>query len=735
MNNNEDAVVAALTATTSEPKSNAQTQDNQQGKCSSKLPEIEIPYYTSIKDTQPHSKVTLAGLIEKVKNPSIGDKQNAAALTPYSANGKQKQDAIKAQYHAIVVDHDDDDLTKEQVCAKYDSFNINYIAFTTSSHLQEKDGKTANRWKVVIPLAAPINQEIFSAVSLGITLLMKADLAQVRVQQVFYAPNKLSGQAPYDYIMQLDSTLLNISDRNSELVKAALQAFQKYERSKDVEAKTSKAKPRNVIKSHSSIIDLVNDAYDLESVILAAGYKPQGKKYLSPFSSSGLAGVVISEQKLYSHHGVSDPLSSLNHDGHALDTFDVLCCLHHSGDFSAAIKHYANELDGDGQKQRQKEYAEAKEEVKAPPEPIKLKGGVSPLPFDFKSFALNGNSKEMRQQMLEDKFVLNGIAILGQGTALYSKPNSGKTLLTIHLVCEGIKSGELNADDVFYVNADDNFKGLVTKLEIAERYGFNMVAPGYSDFNVNEFAGYMDAMIKGDQCQGKVIILDTLKKFTNIMDKKVSSDFGKVMRGFVSKGGTMILLAHTNKNRDNDGKVVFSGTSDIVDDVDCAYTIDASEGSDGLYKTVVFENIKSRGDVEQDIAFKYLNKVTIADGGYLALLDSVSRVSEQQAQLAKSQVKVQEILDKNAPTIEAIREALEGGEMPKTELIEAAHQLSGVSKERVTKALNAHTGKDWAKGHRWSKRKGEKHSYFYRLITDYSRGNEALSYQEVKYGG
>ena len=33
------------------------------------------------------------------------------------------------------------------------------------------------------------------------------------------------------------------------------------------------------------------------------------------------------------------------------------------------------------------------------------------------------------------------------------------------------------------------------------------------------------------------------------------------------------MLAHTNKNRDSAGKVVFGGTSDIVDDVDCAFTL------------------------------------------------------------------------------------------------------------------------------------------------------------------
>jgi hypothetical protein len=718
--NNQKKPLAAATAK-GVPKSNAQTQDKQPRNYKPKG--FNFPFYKTMEDAEADNLLNLESLINLVKSPSVGPKNKSAALTPYLAKHKRKQDAMNAFFHAIVVDHDDDDLTKEQLQAKYDPFNVNYVAYTTSSHQHDKKGVVGNRWKVIIPLAELVTQVEFSKFSLGITLLMKADIAQARMQQVFYAPNRLSEQAPYDYILQLDKELFDTKDPTSKLIREATEYFD--ERNRQIEAEATKAavKKRPENTPNNSIIQLVNDAYDIEEVIIELGYKKQGKKYLSPYSNSGMAGVIILEDKLYSHHGESDPLSSLNHDGHALDAFDVLCHLNHSGSVSEAVRHYANELDQDGQKQRQKEYAEANAQTKAPSEPTILKGGVTPLPFNFKSFALNGNSTEMRQQMLEDKYVLNGIAILGQATALYAKPNSGKTLLTIHLVCEGIKSGELDPYDVFYVNADDNFKGLVTKLEIAEKYGFNMVAPGYKEFSVNEFAEYMIAMVKSDQCRGKVIILDTLKKFTNIMDKKASSDFGKVMRGFVSKGGTMILLAHTNKNRDNDGKVVYSGTSDIVDDVDCAYTIDISEGSDGLYTTVVFENIKSRGDVQQNIVFKYYNKVTIEDGGYLALLDSVSKVSDEQALLAKNQIIIQEMLNKNANIIEAIREALESGEMSKTDLIKTAQQLSGASKDRVTKILSAHTGKDWSKGHRWDQRKGEKHSYFYRLITDDSRAD------------
>ena len=56
-----------------------------------------------------------------------------------------------------------------------------------------------------------------------------------------------------------------------------------------------------------------------------------------------------------------------------------------------------------------------------------------------------------------------------------------------------------------------------------------------------------------------MIILDTLKKFTDLMNKKASSEFGKLARTFVGAGGTIIALAHTNKNKDEEGKGVTGG--------------------------------------------------------------------------------------------------------------------------------------------------------------------------------
>lgn len=54
------------------------------------------------------------------------------------------------------------------------------------------------------------------------------------------------------------------------------------------------------------------------------------------------------------------------------------------------------------------------------------------------------------------------------------------------------------------------------------------------------------------------------------MDNGKSSDFAKVIRQFSLKGGTVIALSHANKHPGADGRTVYSGTTDIVDDFDCA---------------------------------------------------------------------------------------------------------------------------------------------------------------------
>jgi len=167
-------------------------------------------------------------------------------------------------------------------------------------------------------------------------------------------------------------------------------------------------------------------------------------------------------------------------------------------------------------------------------------------PFSFNQFSLNGNSAVMREKMLNDTFVLDGIAILGQATAIYAKPNTGKTLLVLWMLIDSIKAKRIKGENVFYINADDTYKGLVTKLEIAEQYGFHMIAPSHGGFETNKFQSYIRQVIDDNTAHGVVIILDTVKKFTDLMDKKQASNFMKIGREFISSGGTLIMMAGKN---------------------------------------------------------------------------------------------------------------------------------------------------------------------------------------------
>ena len=98
------------------------------------------------------------------------------------------------------------------------------------------------------------------------------------------------------------------------------------------------------------------------------------------------------------------------------------------------------------------------------------------------AYLINDSLAEMRAQMLADVFVLDGIALLGQLTVIYAKPNAGKTLTTIYMLKESIKAGRIKGEDVYYVNADDSGSGLTVKGEIAKQYGFGMLSPGYQKF-------------------------------------------------------------------------------------------------------------------------------------------------------------------------------------------------------------------------------------------------------------
>jgi hypothetical protein len=318
-----------------------------------------------------------------------------------------------------------------------------------------------------------------------------------------------------------------------------------------------------------------------------------------------------------------------------------------------------------------------------------------------RGFSITGQSTELKRKMLSDVFIMDRIAILGQWTAIYAAPGTGKTLLTLWMLRDQISKDLIQGNQVFYVNADDNYKGMTEKLEIAEKFGLQVFVPNFNGFVVDEMLPLMKSLAKSGQAHGIIFVLDTLKKFTNLMDKQTSSEFGNTAREFIAAGGSLIVLAHTNKHKDAEGKGIYSGTSDIVDDADCVFIIDKvgeCEEFGGKKITVEFSSTKSRGNIASTLGFTY------SKGGqsYSDLLESVIRIDERTLKGSKQQIEAEKQLASDTGIIEAACLAIKAGINTKDALIKEIKKGTAESTAGIRRIIEARTGNNYAQGHRWA---------------------------------
>jgi hypothetical protein len=97
-------------------------------------------------------------------------------------------------------------------------------------------------------------------------------------------------------------------------------------------------KPRPKNNDGTSVIDAFNQAHDMHSLLVQYGYKQTAKdRFLSPNSTSKLAGVKVFEDgRAFSHHA-SDPFSS----EHSFDCFELWCQYDFQGNVTKAVREAA----------------------------------------------------------------------------------------------------------------------------------------------------------------------------------------------------------------------------------------------------------------------------------------------------------------------------------------------------------------------------------------------------------
>lgn len=308
-------------------------------------------------------------------------------------------------------------------------------------------------------------------------------------------------------------------------------------------------------------------------------------------------------------------------------------------------------------------------------------------------YCINNETERLRKEMREAVFIMEGVAIRGQYTAICAPPNGGKTLLTIAGLMKAVRDGVIAGSDVYYINVDDNMEGALVKTEIVKGLGIKMIVPPLADSEKNgntpfDFCKIMADDIEAKTVDGKIIVIDTYKKFTNIMDKESQSRFNDVMRRFVTLGGSVIVLTHVNKNRNLEGKLVWGGTSDLKDDCDAGWIIDHTEGPDGITYEFIFQ--KGRGHSGENIAF-FSPKSTQGSleedqrERYRRRLEGIApqslREAEELRRKSSAKQRVRDIAAKYHPAVALIMGLLkDGAALTRTE-IEQAYKDSDVPHE------------------------------------------------------
>ncbi len=315
----------------------------------------------------------------------------------------------------------------------------------------------------------------------------------------------------------------------------------------------------------------------------------------------------------------------------------------------------------------------------------------------MKKLSVTQRLAEVENNLLRTDFAIDEMALLGQITLFYAQPNTGKTLLIMSFLIESIKAGRLKGSDVFYINADDNYNGLFEKGKIADKYGFHMINPHEAKSSPEGIMELFKEIGEEGDLKNKVIVLDTLKKFTDMMSKASLSEFFEVLRSLCIKGATIIIAGHCNKHLDADGELVYEGTGDTLSDCDCAYAIYKMSDPESESQVVEFRNIKDRGKVASKVSYQYLKNDSLT---YEDMVNGVTKLTNQQAVYQKHEKQKSDEMEEFKDEISFIKQALLGQPLNQTEIqqqLKLSEDPFKPSRRSVSEALTKFSGELWEK--------------------------------------
>lgn len=344
----------------------------------------------------------------------------------------------------------------------------------------------------------------------------------------------------------------------------------------------------------------------------------------------------------------------------------------------------------------------------------------APRPLTAKNplsrFSLRGRADEFEANAADTKPLLGKFVMQGQQTMIYAAPNTGKTLVALKLCLDAIHAGRIDPANLYYVNADDSSAGLATKMRLLDDVGAHTLAPGFGGMKSKDLETLLIAAVDERWARGICVVIDTLKKFTDLMHKGRSSEFADVCRRFTAAGGTIVALGHTAKNPDANNRPRYQGTTDILEDFDAVYVAEPlSSQRHPDVRVAKFTRIKCRAANPETVAYAYAADANVP---YLEKLASVRPIDPDD--LDDYTVESDSVSD--PPVMAALVRLIEqeGSELGQMDLARAAAKECRVSQRAALAVLARYTGST-PREHLWTYETGQHGRRVFRLI-DQSNG-------------
>ena len=320
------------------------------------------------------------------------------------------------------------------------------------------------------------------------------------------------------------------------------------------------------------------------------------------------------------------------------------------------------------------------------------------LPDPFLELMTMEVTQETVEKLDEAKFIYSKLIVAGHFIVFCAKANGGKTTIMVYVSAELARSGYR----VLYINADASASDLKSYAEHAHDNGYILLNPDLTNGSAEKVIASLKGMsqqLEADYSK-TVLVLDTLKKFADLMQKSKAKDFNNILRALTAKGMTIICLAHTNKYNDVDGHPIFEGTGDLRNDVDELIYLIPVKNEDGTM-TVSTEADKIRAKVKNmSFSISADSEVSVLDG----YVDTLSIVHEQH------QYKEDESI------IDFVQSQIETVSKTASELYQLGKD-DGITRRRLQAVLNRYAeGK--SKNPKWLAIKALTHGYRYGLISD-----------------